>query len=321
MPDVANSPRLDPKALFTGPEWARLTRRSAWLGIGLVAHAWAVIAAAMALFALFPNPLTWLLAVMLIGARQLGLAILMHDAAHRALHPDAAVNDFLGQWLCAAPVGASLSAYRPYHLAHHRFVQTENDPDLALSAPFPVTRASLLRKAFRDLTGQTFVKQRFGALIAAFSGKKRARNAARNVVADDPRRAFGGFVLANLGLLAGLAAFGRAELLLLLWLPAMATWFPFVTRLRNIGEHACAPDDRDPLRNARTVLAGPLERLFIAPYWVHYHVEHHLFMYLPCYRLAAAHDLLIAKGYGPLMEIEPSYAAVLALATRAKAMA
>ena len=34
----------------------------------------------MMLFFFFPNPLTYVLAVMLIGARQLGLAVIMHDA-------------------------------------------------------------------------------------------------------------------------------------------------------------------------------------------------------------------------------------------------
>ena len=48
-----------------------------------------LIFAAGAMFVIWPNPLTYILAVMLIGARQLGLAILMHDAAHGALrqHP------------------------------------------------------------------------------------------------------------------------------------------------------------------------------------------------------------------------------------------
>ena len=44
-------------------------------------------------------PLTIPLAVVVIGGRQLGLAILMHDAAHVALHPSPAVNDWVGHHL------------------------------------------------------------------------------------------------------------------------------------------------------------------------------------------------------------------------------
>jgi fatty acid desaturase len=49
-----------------------------------------------------------------------------------------------------------------------------------------------------------------------------------------------------------------------------------VARLRSIAEHAVVPDDDDPLRNTRTTAAGPLARAFLAPYWVNYHLEHHL---------------------------------------------
>jgi fatty acid desaturase len=142
MPAVA---RVDPKTVFTAAEWSRLTSRSPLRGLWLVAHAWGTIAAAIALVALWPNPLTWLIAVMVVGTRQLGLAILMHEAAHGGLHGNKAINEWLGQWLCAVPVGADLASYRSYHLQHHRFTQQPEDPDLSLSAPFPITKESYTR--------------------------------------------------------------------------------------------------------------------------------------------------------------------------------
>ena len=83
MPVVA---RVDPKTVFSAEEWSRLTSRSSLRGMWLVLHAWGTIIAAIALVTLWPNPLTWLVAVMVVGARQLGLAILMHEAAHGGLH-------------------------------------------------------------------------------------------------------------------------------------------------------------------------------------------------------------------------------------------
>lgn len=74
--------RLKARDLMTEAELVEVRRRSDWQGIALVAHAWAVIGAAMALVAVFPNPVTYLVAVALIGSRQLGLAIPMHDGAH-----------------------------------------------------------------------------------------------------------------------------------------------------------------------------------------------------------------------------------------------
>jgi fatty acid desaturase len=309
MPAAA---RVDPKDFFTAEEWAPLTARSSWKGLAMVAHAWLTVLAAAALGVWQP----WLipLSVMVIGARQLGLAILMHEAAHGALHPNKAVNDFVGHWLCAVPIGASLHAYRPYHLSHHRFAQQPEDPDLVLSAPFPVTRASLRRKIVRDLTGQTFFKQRVRPLLGAFGVR----------AADVPEggavtaRSVAPFLLMNLAGAATLFAVGLWWAWFAFWLLPMATWFPLVTRLRNIAEHAVTPDPADPLRHARTTRANWLERLLIAPYWVNYHCEHHMFMYLPAYSLPKAHRLLASKGVTARMEVEPGgYLAVMRRATAA----
>jgi len=305
MPAVA---RLDPKTVFTSEEWARLTARSNWRGLMNVAGAWSVIFAAGALFALWPNPLTFILAIMLIGARQLGLAILMHEAAHGALHPNAKINDWAGEWLCAAPIGAKLADYRPYHLRHHRYTEQPEDPDLPLSAPFPISRASLVRKIVRDLTGQTFLRQRLAPLL-----QKRDQVVGKNVV----NRQAPSFLITNAILFAGLSLVGYWWAYPALWIVPMATWFPLVTRLRNIAEHACVPVRDDPLSHARTTKANILERLFIAPYNVHFHAEHHAFMYVPCYHLEAAHKLLMQKGLGDRMSIAPSYASVLKIAAPA----
>jgi len=101
----------------------------------------------------------------------------------------------------------------------------------------------------------------------------------------------------------------------LLWLLPSMTWLLFVSRLRNIGEHACVADNDDRLRNTRTTHASWLERMFIAPYWVNYHLEHHLLVSCPCYRLRRAHRILMAGGHGTAMDLQPSYAHVIRLAT------
>jgi fatty acid desaturase len=297
MPAVA---RVDPKDVFTAEEWARLAPRSSWRGLALVAGCWSLIVAAGAMFVVWPNPLTYLLAIMLIGARQLGLAILMHDAAHGALHPNQSVNDWVGEWLCAAPVGGRLKSYRDYHLKHHRYTEQPEDPDLPLSAPFPITRASLWRKIVRDLTGQTFLKQRRAQL---FGNRK-------------PGEVFNAstshFLIVNATLFAGLALAGYWWAYPALWIAPMATWLPLVTRLRNIAEHACVKArEEDPFTHARTTLANPLERLLIAPFWVHFHAEHHAFMHVPCYRLERMHRMLMEKGYWSRIKLSDGYASVL----------
>jgi fatty acid desaturase len=128
-----------------------------------------------------------------------------------------------------------------------------------------------------------------------------------------------GPLVANAVLLAALTALGHWRLYLLLWLVPLATWYQLVSRVRDIAEHALASEDDDPLRNTRTVLAGFLARTFVAPYWVNYHLEHHLLVFVPCWKLPEAHALLVAKGYRPRMEVAPSYAAVIRRATSSRA--
>ena len=309
MPAAA---RVDPKDFFTPADWAGLNTRSAWRGLALVAHAWGVILLAGAAAAVFP----WILplSVMVIGTRQLGLAILMHEAAHGGLHPNPRVNDFVGHWLCAVPIGADLKSYRPYHLKHHKYAQQPEDPDLVLSAAFPVSRASLRRKIVRDLTGQTFVRQRIAPFVARAS---RAASEDLPEGAVTTAQALGPFLAVNFIALPILFAAGPGWVWFACWLLPLATWFPLVTRLRNIAEHAVAPDLNDPLRHARTTRASWLERAFIAPYWVNYHCEHHMFMYLPCWSLPRAHRLLEANGHTARMEVKRGYRQVLGLAASA----
>ena len=99
---------------------------------------------------------------------------------------------------------------------------------------------------------------------------------------------------------------------LALWLLPMMTWLPLVTRIRNIAEHALiAQNEPDPLRQARTTHATWWERALIAPYWVNYHLEHHLFTQIPCWTLPAAHALLKAHGVVHRMEVERGYGPLL----------
>lgn len=302
MPAVA---RLKPGQIFSPEEWTGLSARSSWKGLARVVHCWAVILAAAALAVWIP----WLipLSIMIIGTRQLGLAILMHEAAHAGLHPNLKVNDGVGQWLCALPIGAGLDAYRPYHLNHHRYAQQDEDPDLVLSAPFPVTRASLRRKIIRDLTGQTFFKQRISPFFRTLAPDEDLPEGAQVTA-----RSALPFLAANALLLGAAILAGVWWAWFALWLLPLATWFPLVTRLRNIAEHACVENSLvDPLRQARTTRAAWWERAFIAPYWVNFHAEHHIFMHLPCWSLKRAHRLLAEKGVTRAMEVAPGYGAVL----------
>lgn len=301
---------IRPADYFTVEEIVRLRARNPWRSVWLICHVWGVVFGAMAVFVLWPNPLTFLLAWALIGARQLGLAILVHDAAHGALFPNRKLNDRVSDWLLGYPVLTDTRAYRAYHLVHHKYTQQAEDPDLALSAPFPITRSSFKRKLWRDVSSQTGFKQRKAQIKAALGTPDMPLSARLAVF----RRKLGGPLIANLVLFGGLAALGYWYLYPLLWVLPLLTYYQLITRIRNIAEHAMVPDNDDPFRNARTTRANWLIRAFLAPYWVNYHVEHHLMMFVPCYRLPELQKLLWRRGVGTRMEWQPGYRKVLAMA-------
>lgn len=313
---MAVAARVQPKAYFTAEEWAPLAARSNWKGLALIAHCWAVIGlcwAGVIAGVHYFGPIGLLglvIAVPVIGGRQLGLGILQHDAAHGALHPNAKFADWVSNVFCYSGV----ERYRKYHLQHHKYAQQAEDPDLGLSAPFPITQASLRRKIVRDLTGQTWFKQRFGD----FGKKLRARQPGEPMLpliwAEIVKQRRWLLVNAAVILITSLAGYWWAWFAL--WLLPKATWHMMITRFRNIAEHALvAKNEPDPLRHARSTHANWLERILIAPYWVNYHCEHHMFMHVPCWNLPRVQRLLADKGVLPDMLTAPGYLTVLKAAS------
>lgn len=297
--------------LLTPEQLDAVRERQDWKAIALIAHAWGIIFAAMALFAWWPNVVTFVLAAALIGGRQLGLAILMHDGSHGLLLKNYPSNMWVSQWLLAYPVGTDAVLYRRYHLKHHARTQQDDDPDLVLSQSFPVTAKSFRRKLFRDISGQTGVTQRRAQFQDAFgkAGQPLQERFAR------ARDKVGGIVLANVVLFAILAIAGYWWLYPLLWLLPLLTFFQLFLRLRNIAEHAMVGDKDDPFAHARTTLADPITGVFLAPYWVNYHVEHHLLMWVPCYNLPKLHRFLTEGTFRDRLLVEPNYARVFRLIT------
>ena len=59
------------------------------------------------------------------------------------------------------------------------------------------------------------------------------------------------------------------------------------------------------------MLRHAIERLLMAPYYVNYHCEHHMFMHVPCWNLPKVHRLLKQKGVMDRMLTSPGYLTVL----------
>jgi fatty acid desaturase len=312
------SAKVKAKDLLAKDEIAALTAKSDLWGAWAIGSTWAIIAGALFVAARWPHPLTFLFAVIVIGGRQLCLAILMHEGAHRTLFASRWANDVLTDWLCARPTWNRLEKYREHHLRHHSRTRTAEDPDRALADPFPVSRGSLVRKMLRDVVGLSGLKRVVGlammdAGILAYSlageverlpqgGRSRLdalATGARNMAS---------FLFSNLVLFALCAALGHAWVFSA-WVVAYLTTFGLFLRIRSFAEHACTEKSSDPLTNTRTTEANLLARVLVAPVHVNFHVEHHLLAAVPYYRLAKMHKLLHQRGALP--KPTPGYFAVM----------
>ncbi len=191
---------------------------------------WALIAGAFALFIAWPNPLTFLAGAVILGGRQLALGVINHDCAHHAFFKNPKVDDFVGHWICGSPMNISLPAYRAYHLKHHKYAGTPDDPDIGFVKNYPVPAESLRRKFIRDLTGQTGYRDTLRK-IRTFRFARQWQWPA--------------FHIALLGILTAVGA----PWAYLMWWVAEIFFYPAIVRLRQIGEHGTAKD--------RTRLAAP----------------------------------------------------------------
>jgi fatty acid desaturase len=281
------------KSILTPSEYQAITASSDLRGAQLVLCQWAFVIAVFAGVAWWTNPLSVLLAVWLLGGRQLGFGVLTHECGHRTLFRSPRLNEFVGNWLVGPPTFNNMQAYMRGHLKHHRLAGTPEDPDLPNYRDYPISRARLRRKILRDLSGRT--------------GWRTARGIARNLarvtsLPPEARASLLRGLAVNLAMLAILAAFG-APWLYLLWVVAFIFVNPLVSRIRQIAEHGAVPNlyDLDPRSNTRTLEAGWLARLAFCPHQVNYHLEHHLLASVPIYRLRMLHELLKSKGfYGEL---------------------
>ncbi|MBF2754565.1 MAG: fatty acid desaturase family protein [Gammaproteobacteria bacterium AqS3] len=302
-----------PQSLIPQEQLAPLRKLKAWRTWWSLAVVWGQIAGAFTLVALYPYWYVYLPAVIVVGRNQFALAVLNHEAAHRLLFTSIPLNNWVGEWLCSYPIMAELKKYRPYHLQHHAHTQTEGDPDLVLSRPFPVSRSSMTRKLIRDFTGIAGLRRYYGAVRSTL-GKP-----------DQPLlhrlgsmfSKLHGFFITQAVLFGALFALGVPWLYLLMWWVPMLTWYSYIYRIRNIAEHGGTEETDNALQNTRTTLAPWWSLWPVAPMNVNYHIEHHLYPLVPWYNLPRVHQMLIDAGHGPDMNLVPGYTSVLRSVTTA----
>lgn len=292
------------KRLFTNEEVNQLTKKSGWLGAWDIIYTWLWISGAFALVYFFPNVFTVLIALWILGGKQLACAIILHDAGHYAMFESKEANVIVGNWFGAFPIFQNVDQYRPYHLNHHKYTGTEDDPDRLLTRGYPTSKKSMVRKFLRDLTGITGIKAMIGllAMHLGFIEYNLGNHIVRNKELTFGQALKNGWknlrgpVLSQL-IMIGIFYIIGAPWLYLLWFGANLFTYPFCIRVRSIAEHSMVTDKNDPQVNTRTVKANFVESILFAPLHVNYHAEHHLMMGVPSYRFPKMHRMLKERGF------------------------
>jgi fatty acid desaturase len=289
---------------LTKEELRELSAVNPWLASLHIGAEWALIAATIYLCQRFWHPMLYVLAVAFIGSRQHALLILMHDGVHYRLLRNRTLNDWVSEVLLAWPHLVSARAYRKNHFAHHRYLNTEQDPDLKRREGdpawvFPQPAPNLARLLFRDVSG----------LNAILLLKLAASLLSGDTVSTSFLVLRYGFYAAALGTIVYA---GALKGFALYWLIPLFTWLVMIMRVRSIAEHH-AIEGKDPAYpQTRTTHPALLERIFLAPKNVNYHIEHHFFPSVPFYRLPKLHAVLLSKpGYREGAHMTNTYWGVL----------
>ena len=241
---------------------------------------------------------SWVIAFLLMGRAHAQFASLMHEAAHRLLFSNKAINDFVGNWILGYFVMTSTQAYRRVHMAHHKREFGPNEPDIPLYSNYPVSRASLRRKLIRDATGQT--------------GYKLLRNQFKNLRSPDARVRLTLWKMISVQVLI-VAAFTLAGywwMYPVMWVAPYLTVWRVINRLRSIAEHGGLREDDDRRFTTHSVAQHWGARFFLVPYSIGFHMAHHVDAGVPFRHLKEYHRLLHEANYLDNALEYPSYLAL-----------
>jgi fatty acid desaturase len=259
-----------------------------------VAFCWAAIIAAWTVAAWFPAWWVCAVAAVVVGTRYYALFIIGHDGLHRRLFPTQHVNDLFNDAVILGPLGAITRLNNRNHLLHHRHLGNQTDPDRHRHAC--VNKADRLA-LIGFLTGVTSVVRAVYQVFFARTDRGVQTAEDRDVTVEQRAEQPDGYQLRDviiLGtwqvvLITGLTwAFGWWGYPLMWLLPVYVFTF-LADNFRSFVEHSHPEADHHADHHRLiTFESSPVERLFVAPMNMNYHVAHHLWVGIPYYRLPEA---------------------------------
>lgn len=301
-----------------------LNRRSDVLGFLQTGGYLAVVAATGAAAVLSVGRLAWPLVVLLFLVHGTCSSFLV-NGFHELVHDSVFKTRWLNRavlWVFAFWGWYSHVQFWASHTAHHKYTLHPPD-DLEVVLPTRISLATFIRLAVVDLPGIVLTARQFGRWSV---GRVRGEWESHLFPASDPAARRRLFTWARI-LVLGHGAIIAASLALGWWaLPLVTTLSRFyaggLQYLCNAAQHVGLQDNVADFRlSTRTIILNPVLRFL---YWhMNFHIEHHMYAAVPCYRLGRLHRLirrdlppsprgLLAtwRGIGEILrrqQVEPGY--------------
>jgi fatty acid desaturase len=277
---------------------SELTTVSRWRSIAACVLLWAVILGVATAGALVLRTPEWYLAIPLlvvITGLQHHLLIIAHDGSHGLVHPSLRINDLAVDFFCAVPFVSILRFYRTYHLLHHKHQGTDEDSEVKFYRTqfFDDCRRGLVpywKLFLADFLGLAPI-----TMLIFYMGLVRGWVKEKRV---DP---LGLRDLLLFALFWGPVVYAAVHFdvwreLLIFWFAPLLLLGPLF-KTRGYGEHTLYEGEDEYLRTW-THQVNPIEKFFIFPLNIGYHLEHHLFPRVPWYNLPRLRKALIEQVPG-----------------------
>lgn len=259
--------------------------------------------------------LFYLPCIFLIAGRQGAFVQMTHEASHFLITKSTKLNDFIGNYLCAFPIGVNLSGFRSGHNNHHVNTATPEDSptDLDKYRVTDVKKFEIYKLFLKDIIGISALE-----VFLSYGQDKKNVNKVNKSKLDFFK------TLTKLSFVQlVILSFFQFNILsyILFWLIPLISPHMFLMRIRGLVEHGqanqlgCAVESNSSgTYYTRSFLTKNnkykflflvfLEKILIGSLKVHYHHEHHLFPKVPWYNL----EKLNKKIYKNV--IENNYAGV-----------
>lgn len=251
-----------------------------------------VIVASTTTFALQTSSLLIdIISIFIIASRQHALFILMHEGAHQRLSKNSTLNEFLSDFFAAYPLFIKTNGYRLNHLAHHKYLNTDSDPDWVRKGKspdwtFPKEKEKFGWLLFRNLVGFGIIEMFMTVIVLS---DIRFTDFLKNI-----RKTY----LTHLLRLSYYSILALTVTGFDLWIEFVCFWLvpyfvllPLFNRVRSIAEHFGLKNEHS-LNQSRNVRGSRLQNFFFGPHQVNFHLDHHLFPSVPFYNLPELNKVL-----------------------------